>query len=408
MKINRHHLLNIALTALTLGIASTFSSSASAATLYSILDLGILSEEGGNETFATGINDLGQVVGTTSGRFGEPQAFRTAPNRPINPVTDEIDLVEGITRGFGLDINNSGQIVGTYKTRRGFFRDVGFRTAPNGVIDDTSLISNRQNIFFGNIDSVPFVYGANGINESGQVVGNGLIQSSSSSIDYFGVLVNDSNNATEQVTQLGGVRPEDINDWGQIVGTIGGFVEAGSSAFDFGSPTRAFRTAPDSITPVDLGTLGGASSEGFDINNLGQVVGSSINANGETRAFLTAANSAINPETDDLGTLSGSNFSEALSVNELGQVVGYSTLADGSDRAFFYDKGTMFNLNDLIDPAFGIELRQATGINEGGQIVANSSSRAYLLTPVPEPTSMLGVLAFGAGAGVLRKRAKRA
>ncbi len=386
--------LSLALTILALGIATSFPQSVSAATLYSVLDLGSLAGESGS-TFATGINDLGQVVGTTTSfRTGgsRPQAFRSAPNSPINPLTDDIDLVLGLSDSSGLDINNSGQIVGNYRGRGGQ-RDIGFRTAPNGVIDDTAFISDRANGSLGNIDSVPFVLGASGVNELGQVVGSGLVQTSPSSVDYFGaVLVNDPNNSTEQVTLLGeGVEAEDINDLGQIVGTSG---------------SRAFRSAPNSVGQNDLGTLGGLSSRGIDINNLGQVVGSSTTADGQTRAFLTTANSAINPETDNLGTLGG-NFSEANSINELGQVVGFSTLTNGWERAFLYEKDTMFDLNNLIAPTSNIELVRATGINERGQIVANSFSRAYLLTPVPEPASMLGVLAFGAGAGILRKRNKQ-
>ncbi len=67
----------------------------------------------------------------------------------------------------------------------------------------------------------------------------------------------------------------------------------------------------------------------------------------------------------------------------------------------------------LITEDSGFVLTSARGINESGQIAATAffadtqTNRAFLLTPVPEPTTMLGVLAFGAGAGVLRKRAKQ-
>ena len=115
-----------------------------------------------------------------------------------------------------------------------------------------------------------------------------------------------------------------------------------------------------------------------------------------------------------MGTLGGI-FSEASSINELGQVVGYSELANGDVRAFLFDENTMFDLNDLVASDVDFTFTEAVGINESGQIAVNGffgndtqNSRAFLLTPVPEPTSMLGVLAFGAGAGILRKRAKRA
>ncbi len=195
-----------------------------------------------------------------------------------------------------------------------------------------------------------------------------------------------------------------INNLGQVVG----FSTTANSEI------HAFRTAPNSvINPAtdDLGTLGGASSNALDINDLGQVVGSSITANGETHAFLTDANSAIDA-TDDLGTLGG-GFSIAYSINELGLVVGDSELADGSDRAFVYDGTELFDLNTLITGDIDLVLTSARGINESGQIAATGffadtqTSRAFLLTPVPEPASMLGVLAFSAGAGFLRTRAAK-
>ena len=200
------------------------------------------------------------------------------------------------------------------------------------------------------------------------------------------------------------------NSFGRGINNLGQVVGASETA---NGQIHGFRTAANSVINVatdDLGTLGGNFSSAIDINDLGQTVGFSTTASGETHAFLTDANSAIDAE-DDLGTLGG-NFSIAYSINESGLVVGDSKLADGSDRAFIYDGTELFDLNTLVAGDFDFVLTSARGINENGQIAATGffadtqTTRAFLLTPVPEPTSMLGVLAFGA-AGFLRTRAAK-
>ena len=208
MKLISNHKLGFALTALALGIATSFPQSVSAATLYSVLDLGSLSE-GSNglsgRTFAIGINDLGQVVGTSEILGRPPQAFRTAPNQPINPLTDNIDTtIRGLSDSLSSDIDNSGQLVGTYRGRGGQ-RDIGFLTAPNGSIDNAAFISDRANGSLSNIDSVPFVTKATGINELGQVVGTGVVNRSIGGVgegNYFGgLLINDANKPTLEAKQ---------------------------------------------------------------------------------------------------------------------------------------------------------------------------------------------------------------
>jgi probable HAF family extracellular repeat protein len=175
-----------------------------------------------------------------------------------------------------------------------------------------------------------------------------------------------------------------INNLGQVVGVRG---------------NRAYRTAankPINMATDDLGTLGGRDSVANAINDSGQVVGfSHKTADGMTfHAFRTAANKAINPATDDLGTLGGAR-SKAYDINKSGQVVGESYLTDGTTtHAFFYSgTGAMQDLNHLIDPAGGWTLIAARGINDSGQIVGYGvnpagQTRAFLLTPVPEPSTI--------------------
>src|SRR2546427_6845742 len=75
---------------------------------------------------------------------------------------------------------------------------------------------------------------------------------------------------------------------------------------------------PQTYGITDLGTLGGAASEAYGINNAGQVVGWSTTADGAVHGFLYDGGVMT-----DLGTLDGGSFSYATGINDQGQVVGY-------------------------------------------------------------------------------------
>jgi probable HAF family extracellular repeat protein len=135
----------------------------------------------------------------------------------------------------------------------------------------------------------------------------------------------------------------------------------------------------------DLGTLGGDFSEGNAISNNGLVAGdSTIALNGSTHAFL------YDGALHDLGTLGGT-LSIGLAINAGGHVTGFATTADGHSHAFLYEAGAMTDLNSLIDSTSGWTLNSAEAINNAGWIVGSGTiglqTHAFLLTPVPEPTS---------------------
>src|SRR5262245_16288075 len=69
---------------------------------------------------------------------------------------------------------------------------------------------------------------------------------------------------------------------------------------------------------IDIGTLGGDSSQALGLNNLGDVVGVATTAGGASHGFLHR-----NGEMFDLGTLPGGSSSSATAINDRGDIVGY-------------------------------------------------------------------------------------
>jgi probable HAF family extracellular repeat protein len=78
---------------------------------------------------------------------------------------------------------------------------------------------------------------------------------------------------------------------------------------------------------TDLGTLGGPESHAAAINEAGDVVGVSYDADGTGHAVLWRRGRTI-----DLGVPPGGS-SRALDVNDRGQILGEITYADGATRA---------------------------------------------------------------------------
>jgi probable HAF family extracellular repeat protein len=298
------------------------------------IDLGPLR---GRNSSASDINDRGQVVGTS----GPPGAL----------ADDFVD--EGEVHGFfwqggvmtdlgtlggwwsrASASNEQGQVVGLSRVEE----DLDFRVYlwEEGVIRDLGLPSG--------IDSDPAV------NDRGQVVAGNLLW---------------QDGVTRDLGSLGGGRTaaSDINNRGQVVGwsatTSGGW--------------HAFLWQDGVMR--DLGTLGGADSEATAINDRGQVVGwSYTTADRSTLAFFWE-----DGVMTQLGDIEGS---WATDINEHGQIVGSSDTPSGLRRAFLWQDGAMIDLGSLVsaaDTEYGDRSLVANAINNCGQVVGEDSRLGYPL-----------------------------
>lgn len=352
-------------TILILSILISLMSFAHAEFEYTVTDLGRIFEP---LPQAISINDSGQVAGSIRGVNNYWDLYCNKAFLYENGVMTEFGSTYYRGDSCAYDINESGQVLGVGDGDAFLYDD--------GVLDELGLPEVSSSHF-------------RAINNSGQLVGEYGTESG-----YVAFIYDDGT-----VTELDafgefGAIAYDINDNGQVVGHS--YIIDVELPGGWNLSAHAFLYEDEVM--IDLGTLGGVNSIAYGINDSGQVVGYSNVAGGDEHAFLYDGDVMI-----DLTTLGGVE-SIAYAINDSGQVVG-----DSDGHAFLYDETEgMLDLNDLIASGSGWELNYAYDINSLGQIVGygmiGEEEHAFLITPVPEPGTML---LFGLGGALLRRRESR-
>jgi probable HAF family extracellular repeat protein len=281
VKNNRSVLVGIAQTAAPDPLGENWSCSAffPAATATGHICLGFIWEKGvmrslptlgGNNGFATGANDRGQVVGWAESTVHDPTCappqvlqFRAVVWGPEKNRIEELPPLSGDTSGAATALNDSGQIVGISGTCD---QAVGRFTAAHAVLWEDGRVRDLGNLG-GNAWNTPMA-----INQRGDIVG------------FAGQPGDDPDNPQLRAflwTRRGGIQ--------------------------------------------NLGTLpGDVYSEAHGINERGEVVGVSCDAAGSCRAFLWQhgvmrdLNALVAPgytgtlttaqDIDDLGVITGRSF----------------------------------------------------------------------------------------------------
>lgn len=263
-----------------------------------------------------------------------------------NSVWGQSYSIIDIGQGSAYGMNNSGQVVGMDNSAQSFLYS-------NGVLTEIPAPVSNVTPDQGTVISLTFAFG---INNAGKVTGQfyqlTLPNNGASSIVQDAFLY--ANGSTTDLGNLGGATSNgwSINDRGEI---------SGSSDLPNGDK-HASIFAHGTIT--DLGTLGGTTSSGGGINLHDQVVGDSATSNGDTHAFLYS-----DRLMEDIGTLGG-HYSTASSINDHGQITGgFTLLGEAVQDAFLYSHGKMRDLGNL---GGGYGLGEA--INATGEIVGSSTT----------------------------------
>jgi probable HAF family extracellular repeat protein len=339
------------------------SAVATAQTLYTIKDLGVLPGTG-NGCYGEAITDVGTVVGAcTGGPFNELAFIEQ------NGVMSSLGKLPKGNYSDAHSINAFGVAVGEADT--GDYRPRATMYRNGSVIQIDSSGVNHRGIY---------------ISDSGVIVGDYVKGFS----DPWTAVI-----WKERPTQPGrfdrltlplypGGDPKTNSSYAtganqstQVVGYVSNSLFGQLGAFWNSDATHTLTV----LQPLP----GGWTSLAWGVNNLGQVVG-------ETRppshsvATLWQNDAAHTPV--ELGVLPGDTDSTATVINDQGQVIGISISAAGTQRTFLWQNGQMSELSSLLDGSgTGWVIVEVYDINNQGQIVGAALNplgqfRPFVMSPV--------------------------
>lgn len=308
-----------------------------------------------------GLNDKGQVVGTSSSGAGfHPVIWDAINGFQDLPVPLGFDLAEG------SGINNLGQVSG-----------------------NASSISNPSEIrlFYWDKNRGSQASGIPGLRIEGGAGGNTISDSGEivASLNFNRAVLWSPTNGLQDL----GTACQDPSNPGQFLGFTRGNSISRNGTFVIGTVSLSPGECNNSNIPLFYSAVWTAGTwtalnpvsltDGVAVNDLGQVAG--------TLCSDVVCHAALwtNNVPQDLGTLPGDTNSTALNLNDSGQVVGNSSSAQGVNHPFIWDSiNGMRDLNSLIPLDSGVTLRQALAINNVGQILADSTGsvgHTFLLSP---------------------------
>jgi probable HAF family extracellular repeat protein len=329
------------------------------------------------QSSAAGINSRGQVVGHIIDTDGHSHAVLWSEGKQV--LLPELSVDAPFSQAYR--INDAGQIVGKAGVSDG---SVHATLWENLEVTDLGTISGHGDSF------------AADINEHGVVAGSSAAEIGSYAFTWTrdGGFVGFPGSDPPHRLAVAGFNG--INDHGLMVGTSYFLLSPFHAAY-----ARQGDTAVTELSPPGRESLGMAMA----VNNAGTIVGYQNGPEGPIEAAIFQEDGSF----DLLGTL-GLEESLALDVNQFDVIVGraYAFGVGGQliPKAFVYEDRQMRDLLTLAGNSNGWTLIGATSINDAGIIVGNGlldgKPRAFIATPVPEPTAIGLALFCTVLAGSLR------
>ena len=336
-----------------------------------------------------GLNDSGTVVGSILAVPGDDRVGIWSSSGVVADLG-----TFGQSYAWGEAINASGQIAGSSQLVTSSSPNLHYR-------NEAFTLQGGTPTFLGNLGTTGHdgegTY-ANDINNAGQIVGASYYWDSGnySSRGY----VWENGTMTDIGIPVSGancVLPQAINNNGVVVGyayTPGQTATQANRQGFLWTKQNGFRILSNQLSTSGL--------DAYDVNDSGDVVGAYVSDSHYRPFYYNGVNMTALPLP------SGATDVQATSINNKGQIVGYETRhsANGNwlgDFPILWDNGEAYHIDDLVPNGFGpFNYSYRIKINNNGQItvseqMTDGSYRGFLLTPIPEPSTLvsLGIGAIG-------------